>query len=91
MRVPKVRYADADGVSIAYEVRGRGPHDLVHISGVFPSLLARALDPEFGGSDDLLASRTVKDLVAGSGIEFADRGVHELKGIPEPWQIYQVV
>ena len=40
MRIPKVRYADADGVSIAYEVRGDGPHDVVRISGVFPSILA---------------------------------------------------
>jgi hypothetical protein len=28
------------------------------------------------------------DLVAGSGIEFADRGVHELKGIPGEWRLY---
>ena len=45
MRIPKVRYADADGVSIAYEVRGDGPHDVVRISGVFPSILARAIVP----------------------------------------------
>ena len=31
---------------------------------------------------EVLVSRTVKDLVAGSGIEFADRGEHELKGVP---------
>jgi hypothetical protein len=33
-------------------------------------------------------SRTVHDLVAGSGIEFIDRGTHALKGIPEAWQLY---
>jgi class 3 adenylate cyclase len=38
--------------------------------------------------DEVLVSRTVKDLVAGSGIEFTDRGLHELKGVPEPWQLY---
>ena len=54
MRIPKVRYADADGVSIAYEVRGDGPHDVVRISGVFPSLLAKALVPFFAGADDAL-------------------------------------
>jgi class 3 adenylate cyclase len=37
---------------------------------------------------EVLASRTVKDLVAGSGIVFADRGVHELKGVPDTWQVY---
>ena len=56
MRIPKVRYADADGVSIAYEVRGDGPHDLVRISGVFPSILARAIVPIFNQGDDALAA-----------------------------------
>jgi class 3 adenylate cyclase/dienelactone hydrolase len=37
---------------------------------------------------EVLVSSTVKDLVAGSGIEFADRGVHELKGIPGEWRLY---
>ena len=39
-------------------------------------------------SGELLVSRTVKDLVAGSGINFTDRGVHPLKGVPEEWQLY---
>jgi pimeloyl-ACP methyl ester carboxylesterase len=39
---------------------------------------------------EVLVSRTVKDLVAGSGLEFADRGVHRLKGIPDDWQIFAV-
>jgi len=34
----------------------------------------------------VLASRTVKDLVAGSGIVFEDRGAHQLKGIPGEWR-----
>jgi len=37
---------------------------------------------------EVLVSRTVKDLVAGSGIEFEDRGVHSLKGVPGKWQLY---
>ena len=36
---------------------------------------------------EVLVSRTVKDLVAGSGIGFVDRGSHTLKGIPEDWQL----
>ena len=40
---------------------------------------------------ELLVSSTVKDLVAGSGIEFADRGAEELKGVPGSWQLYSVV
>jgi class 3 adenylate cyclase/pimeloyl-ACP methyl ester carboxylesterase len=39
---------------------------------------------------EVLVSRTVKDLVAGSGIEFHDRGDHELKGIPGEWRLYSV-
>ena len=35
-------------------------------------------------------STTVKDLVAGSGIEFVDRGEHELKGIPTTWRLFAV-
>jgi class 3 adenylate cyclase len=39
---------------------------------------------------EVLVSRTVKDLVAGSGIELDDRGEHELKGIPGGWQLFAV-
>jgi class 3 adenylate cyclase len=37
---------------------------------------------------EVLVSSTVKDLVAGSGIEFDDRGIHPLKGVPGEWQLY---
>jgi class 3 adenylate cyclase/pimeloyl-ACP methyl ester carboxylesterase len=40
--------------------------------------------------NDVLVSSTVKDLVAGSGIGFEDRGPHELKGIPGEWRLYAV-
>jgi class 3 adenylate cyclase len=39
---------------------------------------------------EVLVSRTVKDLVAGSGLEFDDRGIRELKGVSDPWQLYAV-
>jgi class 3 adenylate cyclase len=39
---------------------------------------------------EVLVSRTVKDLVAGSGIQFSDRGAHTLKGISDSWQLYAV-
>lgn len=41
-------------------------------------------------SGEVLVSRTVTDLVAGSGLEFEDRGSHELKGVPGRWQLYAV-
>ena len=37
---------------------------------------------------EILASRTVVDLVAGSGLEFTDRGTHTLKGVPGEWQLH---
>ncbi len=40
---------------------------------------------------EVLATRTVKDLVAGSGIAFTDRGNHRLRGVPDEWQLYSVV
>jgi class 3 adenylate cyclase len=43
------------------------------------------------GAGEVLVSSTVKDLVAGSGLQFEDRGDHELKGIPEPRRLFAVV
>jgi class 3 adenylate cyclase len=43
------------------------------------------------GAGEVLVSSTVKDLVAGSGLDFEDRGVHELKGIPGEWRLYAAV
>jgi pimeloyl-ACP methyl ester carboxylesterase len=42
------------------------------------------------GPGEVLVSQTVKDLVAGSGLEFEDRGAHALKGIPSEWHLYAV-
>jgi class 3 adenylate cyclase len=42
------------------------------------------------GPGEVLVSGTVKDLVAGSGIEFEDRGAHELKGVPGEWRLFAV-
>jgi class 3 adenylate cyclase len=58
------------------------------IGGIAVHIAARV--SEEAGPGDVLVSRTVKDLVAGSGIEFADRGTHTLKGIPDAWQLYGV-
>jgi len=42
------------------------------------------------GQGEVLVTKTVTDLVAGSGISFADRGVHDLMGAPGNWQLYAV-
>lgn len=43
------------------------------------------------GEGRVLVSRTVKDLVAGSGFQFDGRGRHRLKGIPDEWELFEVV
>jgi class 3 adenylate cyclase len=43
------------------------------------------------GPDEVLTSRTVRDLVAGSGIDFEARGRHTLKGVPDEWDILEAV
>jgi len=42
------------------------------------------------GPGEVLVSSTVKDLVAGSGLEFEDRGAHELRGVPGEWRLFAV-
>jgi class 3 adenylate cyclase/pimeloyl-ACP methyl ester carboxylesterase len=58
-------------------------------SGVAVSTAARVAATAEPG--EVLISQTVKDLVAGSGIAFVDRGESELKGIPGTWRLYSVV
>jgi class 3 adenylate cyclase len=43
------------------------------------------------GPSEILVSSTVRDLTVGSGITFEDLGVHELKGIPDPWHLYRLL
>jgi class 3 adenylate cyclase len=64
------------------EVRG------TDIAGIGVHIAARVLACASPG--DVLVSATVPMLVAGSGIEFEDRGEHELKGIPDTWRLYGV-
>jgi len=42
------------------------------------------------GAGELLVSRRVKDLVAGSGYAFVSRGLHRLKGVPDEWELLAV-
>lgn len=44
-----------------------------------------------GRAGEVLVSSTVKDLVFGSGIRFEDRGMHELKGVPDEWRIFSAL
>ncbi len=58
------------------------------VAGIAVHTGARVASTARGG--EVVVSSTVKDLVAGSGIAFEDRGVHELKGIPGEWRLFGV-
>ena len=64
------------------EIRGE------ETEGVAVHLAARVAGLASPG--EVLVSRTVRDLVAGSGLEFSDRGSHALRGFPEEWQVFSV-
>ncbi len=66
------------------EVERRG----TELAGIAVHLAARVCDAAQPG--EVLVSRTVVDLVAGSGTTFDDRGEHELKGIPAAWRLFAV-
>lgn len=59
------------------------------IVGIAVSIGARI--SSLAGPGEVLVSRTVRDLVAGSGLRFEDRGEHQLKGIPDAWHLFAVV
>jgi class 3 adenylate cyclase len=58
------------------------------IGGIAVHIAARVLAQ--AGPGEIWCSRTVKDLVAGAGFGFTDRGSHTLKGVPERWRLYAV-
>jgi class 3 adenylate cyclase len=58
------------------------------LSGLAVHIAARVMDR--AGPSEVLVSSTVKDLVVGSGIEFEERGEHELRGVPGEWRLFSV-
>ncbi|KAA0110146.1 adenylate/guanylate cyclase domain-containing protein [Mycolicibacterium sp. P1-5] len=65
------------------EVRGND------IGGIGVHIGARV--SALAGANDVLVSSTLRDLVIGSGLEFAERGVHQLKGVPGAWLVFAAV
>jgi class 3 adenylate cyclase len=64
------------------EIRGND------IGGIAVHIGARV--SALAGPNDVLVSSTLRDLVIGSGLEFDDRGTHELKGVPGEWRLFAV-
>jgi class 3 adenylate cyclase len=58
------------------------------VAGIAVSIGARIAST--ANPSEVLVSSTVKDLVAGSGLTFDDRGIHRLKGVPGEWRLYSV-
>jgi class 3 adenylate cyclase len=56
------------------------------VAGIAVHISARVMSCADAG--EVLASSTVKDLVVGSGLNFEDRGLHELRGVPDKWRLY---
>ncbi len=82
-KVSSVRRQMANGVIHGEcEIRGE------ETEGVAVHLAARVA--ALADSGEVLVSRTVRDLVAGSDLEFTGRGTHEMRGFPEEWQVYSV-
>jgi class 3 adenylate cyclase len=67
------------------EVERRGED----VGGIAVHIGARVAS--LAGAGEVYVSRTVRDLVVGSDLHFEDRGTHELKGVPESWQLYAAV
>jgi class 3 adenylate cyclase/pimeloyl-ACP methyl ester carboxylesterase len=59
------------------------------MAGIGVHIAARVL--ALAGAGEVLVSRTVRDLVTGSGLTFVDRGTHALKGVPEEWEILEAI
>jgi len=59
------------------------------VTGIAVHIGARVMALAAAGG--VLVSSTVKDLVAGSGLQFDDAGSHALKGVPGEWALYEVL
>jgi len=58
------------------------------VTGMGVNITARVMDAASPG--EVVVSSTVKDLVAGSGLRFSDRGTHDLRGVPGEWRLFAV-
>ena len=79
--------------SLSLEIRagchtGEVELDGAEVRGIAVHIGARIA--AIAGPSEVLVSSTVRDLVAGSGLVFEDRGEHTLKGVPDQWQLFRV-
>jgi class 3 adenylate cyclase len=94
-RAVRCALAIVEGVAdIGVEVRAGLHTGEIELDGDDISGIAVAIGARVGAiaqPSEVLVSQTIKDLTAGSGIAFDDRGEHELKGVPDRWHLYQAI
>ena len=93
-RDPLRRSIDRRGGTLGLEVRAglhTGELEVMDgdLGGLAVHIAARVMG--WAAPSEVLVSSTVKDLVVGSGIDFEERGEHELRGVPGEWRLFSVV
>jgi len=103
MQPPLTRYVQRGGISIAAEeLRQRVGELNIELRAGIHTGECEAISQDLGGlaghigarvsglagPGEIVVSSTVKELVVGSGMQFTDRGEHELKGVPGLWRVY---
>jgi class 3 adenylate cyclase len=83
------REAEAAGIAVRAGIHtGELEHEAMNVTGLTVHIGARV--GATAGPGEVMVSRTVHDLVAGSGLTFASRGEHELKGVSGRWELFAV-
>ena len=83
------REAEAAGIAVRTGIHtGELEHEAMNVTGLTVHIGARV--GAAAGPGEVMVSRTVHDLVAGSGLTFASRGEHELKGVSGRWELFAV-
>lgn len=94
-RTVRCAFAIRDAVrAMGLEVRSGAHTGEVEISGEAIEGIAVHIGARvaaLAGAGEVWVSSTVRDLVAGSGLVFEDRGIHRLKGVPDEWRLFSVV
>jgi class 3 adenylate cyclase len=83
------REAESSDITVRAGIHtGELEHEAMNVTGLTVHIGARV--GAAAGPGEVLVSRTVRDLVAGSGLTFSSRGEHELKGVSGSWELFAV-
>jgi class 3 adenylate cyclase len=83
------REAESAGLAVRAGIHtGELEHEAMNVTGLTVHIGARV--GAAAGPGEVMVSRTVRDLVAGSGLRFSSRGEHELRGVSGLWELFAV-